>query len=115
MDTNEYNDGFCGFDTGTDSVFDVAGRVFENNQYVMDNNMDENRYIVKKLRSSNTFNLSNRCILGLSQEQYETLLQDIHKDYQITIEVKPQIKQYKNNEYRYHITQNNCVYWLQKQ
>lgn len=30
MDTNEFNDGFWGF--GTDSVFDVAGKVFENNQ-----------------------------------------------------------------------------------
>lgn len=115
LETNEYNDGFWGFGTGTDSVFDVAGKVFENNQYVMDNNTDENRYIVKKLRSSNTFNPSNRCILELSQEQYETLLQNIHKDYQITIEVKPQTKQYKNDEYRYHITQNNCVHWVQKQ
>lgn len=32
MDTNEFNDGFWGFGTGTDSVFDVAGKVFENNQ-----------------------------------------------------------------------------------
>ena len=32
LETNEYNDGFWGFGTGTDSVFDVAGKVFENNQ-----------------------------------------------------------------------------------
>ena len=114
LETNEFNDGFWGFGTGTDSVSDTAGKVFENNQYVMDNNIDKNRYIVKKLRSPNTFNPSNRCILEISQEQYETLLQNIHKDYQITIDIKPQTKQYKNYDYRYDITRNNCVHWVQK-
>ena len=67
----------------------------------INNNIDKNRYIVKKLRSPNTFNPSNRCTLEISQEQYETLLQNIHKDYQITIDIKPQTKQYKNYDYRY--------------
>lgn len=80
MDTNEYNDGFWGFGSGTDSVSDTAGKVFKNNQYVMDNNVDKNRYIVKKLRSSNTFNPSNRCVLEISQKQYEKLLDSINKE-----------------------------------
>ena len=33
LETNEYNDGFWGFGTGTDSVSDTAGKVFENNQH----------------------------------------------------------------------------------
>lgn len=110
MNTNEYNDGFCGFGSGTDSVFDTVGKIFENNHYTIDNNIKENHYIVKKLRSSNTFSPSNRCILKISQEQYETLLQNIHNDYQVTIDTKPQTKQYKNYDYRYDITRNNCVH-----
>ena len=39
LETNEYNDGFWGFGTGTDSVYNTAGKVFQNNQYVMDNNV----------------------------------------------------------------------------
>ena len=39
LETNEYNDGFWGFGTGTDSVYNTAGKVFKNNQYVMDNNV----------------------------------------------------------------------------
>ncbi|RDU61413.1 hypothetical protein CQA53_10155 [Helicobacter didelphidarum] len=38
MDTNEYNDGFWGFGTGVSGisgVFNVAGEVFENNQYAV--------------------------------------------------------------------------------
>lgn len=30
-ETNEFNDGFYGFGTGTDSFIDAAGKVFENN------------------------------------------------------------------------------------
>lgn len=41
-------------------------------------------------------------------------MQNIHKDYQITIDIKPQTKQYKNYDYRYDITRNNCVHWVQK-
>lgn len=70
--------------------------------------------MLKSLEAQNTFNPSNRCILEISQEQYETLLQNIHKDYQITIDIKPQTKQYKNYDYRYDITRNNCVHWVQK-
>lgn len=39
LETNEYNDGFWGFGTGTDSVSDTAGKVFENNQYVIRENL----------------------------------------------------------------------------
>lgn len=39
LEINEYNDGFWGFGTGTDSVYNTAGKVFQNNQYVMDNNV----------------------------------------------------------------------------
>ncbi|WP_245945904.1 hypothetical protein [Helicobacter didelphidarum] len=117
LGTNEYNDGFWGFGTANRDlgIIDKAvGKVFENNQYIVSPNKDKNIYDNAKLRSSNTFNPSNRCILEISQEQYETLLQNIHKDYQITIDIKPQTKQYKNSDYRYDITRNNCVHWVQK-
>lgn len=39
LEINEYNDGFWGFGTGTDSISDTAGKVFENNQYVMRENL----------------------------------------------------------------------------
>lgn len=39
LETNEYNDGFWGFGTRTDSISDTAGKVFENNQYVMRENL----------------------------------------------------------------------------
>lgn len=39
LEINEYNDGFWGFGTGTDSIYNTAGKVFQNNQYVMDNNV----------------------------------------------------------------------------
>ncbi|GAB0174020.1 hypothetical protein NHP164001_20430 [Helicobacter trogontum] len=90
------------------------GKVFENNQYIVSPNKKTNIYDNAELRSNQTFSPSNRCILEISQEQYETLLQNIHKDYQITIDIKPQTKQYKNYDYRYDITRNNCVHWVQK-
>ncbi|WP_186299293.1 hypothetical protein [Campylobacter jejuni] len=69
---NEFNDGFWGFETGTSSANDTAGKVFNNNQYVLDSNIVKNCYIIKKLRSSQTFKPSNRCALELSKEQYES-------------------------------------------
>ena len=48
LEINEYNDGFWGFGTGTDSVYNTAGKVFQNNQYVVDNNVKTNTYEIKK-------------------------------------------------------------------
>jgi len=107
---SEYNDGFWGFGTGTDSIFDTAGKVFDNNQYVMDNNIKTNTYAIKKLRSEQTF--KNRCVLEISKEQYETLFNNIKKDYQATIEIKPQTKNPVSDEFAYHIKNNNCVTWV---
>ncbi|WP_185908706.1 hypothetical protein [Campylobacter troglodytis] len=109
---NEYNDGFWGFGTGTINITDTAGKVFKNNHYVVDNNVETNTYNVKKLRSTNTFSKTNRCVLEISKEQYNTLLGNIKKDFEATREVKPNTKKYVHYDLRYHITNNNCINWV---
>ncbi|MFY4691537.1 hypothetical protein ACOTVD_10965 [Campylobacter jejuni] len=109
---NEFNDGFWGFGTGTGSVNDTAGKVFNNNQYVLDNNIDKNCYIIKKLRSSQTFKPSNRCTLELSKEQYESLLANIKNDFNTTKEITPKTQKPINEEFTYKLLENNCVTWL---
>ncbi|EHP2175322.1 hypothetical protein KOM42_001960 [Campylobacter coli] len=56
---NEFNDGFWGFGTGianvAESLIGSPGKVFNNNQYVLDSNIDKNCYIIKKLRSPPSF------------------------------------------------------------
>ncbi|MGX2972927.1 hypothetical protein [Helicobacter sp. T3_23-1059] len=112
---SEFNDGFWGFGTGTTSIVDTAGKVFENNHYVVDNDTKTNTYNVKKLRSTNTFSKTNRCVLEISKEQYNTLLENIKKDFESTKQVKPNTKSYVHYDLRYSVTNNNCVNWVQKQ
>ena len=59
LETDEYNDGFWGFGTGIDSVYNTAGKVFQNNQYVVDNNVKTNTYEIKKLNNTWQSNLLN--------------------------------------------------------
>lgn len=110
LETNEYNDGFWGFGTGTDSVYNTAGKVFKNNQYVVDNNVKTNTYEIKKLRSEQTF--KNRCILEVSQEQYEKLLQDIKNDYEATKTITPRSEVGISGDLTYNVLNNNCVTWV---
>ncbi|WP_394977563.1 hypothetical protein [uncultured Helicobacter sp.] len=112
LETNEYNDGFWGFGTGTDSVYNTAGKVFQNNQYVVDNNVKTNTYKIKKLRSERTF--KNRCTLEVSKEQYEFLLDEIKKDFEATKDIRPQSLEPINEEFTYSIHSNNCVHWVIK-
>ncbi|ARJ56683.1 hypothetical protein [Campylobacter cuniculorum] len=111
-EANEFNDGFWGFGTGTGAVNDTAGKVFNNNQYVLDNNVNKNCYIIKKLRSSQTFYPSNRCTLEISQEQYETLLTNIKDDFNTTKEITPNSQKPINEEFTYKLLENNCVTWV---
>lgn len=110
LETNEYNDGFWGFGTGTDSVYNTAGKVFQNNQYVVDNNVKTNTYEIKKLRSEQTF--KNRCTLEVSQEQYEKLLQDIKNDYEATKTITPKSEVGISGDLTYNVLNNNCVHWV---
>lgn len=112
LETNEYNDGFWGFGTGTDSVYNTAGKVFQNNQYVVDNNVKTNTYKIKKLRSERAF--KNRCTLEVSKEQYEFLLDEIKKDFEATKDIRPQSLEPINEEFTYSIHSNNCVHWVIK-
>ena len=114
------DEGFFGFGTATtpikmlkDKFFSDgnAGKVFENNQYLVSPNSEDNRYIRKKLRSSNTFLSSNRCVLEISQEQYQTLFQSIQNDVYETSFVGSQ-GEIKNEKFIYDITNNNCVTWV---
>ena len=110
LETNEYNDGFWGFGTGTDSIYNTAGKVFQNNQYVMDNNAKPNTYEIKKLRSEQTF--KNRCTLEISQEQYEKLLQEIKNDYEATKTITPKSEVGISGDLTYNVLNNNCVTWV---
>lgn len=110
LETDEYNDGFWGFGTGIDSVYNTAGKVFQNNQYVVDNNVKTNTYEIKKLRSEQTF--KNRCTLEVSQEQYETLLQDIKNDYEATKAITPKSEVGISGDLTYNVINNNCVTWV---
>ena len=114
------DEGFFGFGSATglgkmlkDKFFSDgnAGKVFENNQYLVSPNSEDNRYIRKKLRSSNTFLSSNRCVLEISQEQYKTLFQSIQNDVYETSFVGSQ-GEIKNEKFIYDITNNNCVTWV---
>ena len=115
-EANEFNDGFWGFGTAIasamDSVIGSPGKVFNNNQYVLDNNVNKNCYIIKKLRSSQTFYPSNRCTLEISQEQYETLLTNIKDDFNTTKEITPNSQKPINEEFTYKLLENNCVTWV---
>ncbi|XAK38387.1 hypothetical protein AAID93_03380 [Campylobacter coli] len=116
---NEFNDGFWGFGGGGQwyeiGVFSgVIGKVFNNNQYVLGNNVDKNRYIIKKLRSPQTFKPSNRCTLEISEEQYETLLANIKADFEATKEITPNSEKPINEEFTYKLLENNCVTWVVK-
>lgn len=110
--TNEFNDGFWGFGTGTDSINNTAGKVFSNNHYIMDNDVKTNTYKIKKLRSERTF--KNRCTLEVSKEQYEFLLDEIKKDFEATKDIRPQSLEPINEEFTYSIHSNNCVHWVIK-
>ncbi|XAK45584.1 hypothetical protein AAID97_03405 [Campylobacter coli] len=115
---NEFNDGFWGFGTGianvAESLIGSPGKVFNSNQYVLDNNVDKNRYIIKKLRSPQTFKPSNRCTLEISKEQYETLLANIKADFEATKEITPNSEKPINEEFTYKLLENNCVTWVVK-
>ena len=114
------NEGLFGFGSATGMVKMVwdkfvndgsIGKVFENNHYVVDNDTKTNTYNVKKLRSTNTFSKTNRCVLEISKEQYTTLFKDIQHDVFQTSFIGSQGKM-KNENFIYDITNNNCVNWV---
>ncbi|MFY4766894.1 hypothetical protein ACOTVC_08575 [Campylobacter sp. GB48] len=113
---NEFNDDFWGFGTGianvVESLIGSPSKVFNNNQYVLDSNIDKNCYIIKKLRSPQTFKPSNRCTLELSKEQYESLLVNIKADFEATKEITPNSEKPINEEFTYKLLENNCVTWV---
>ncbi|ELT5465090.1 hypothetical protein R9R78_001561 [Campylobacter coli] len=111
------DEGFFGFGTATtpikmlkDKFFSDgnAGKVFENNQYIVSPDSKTNSYVDWKIRSKETF--SNRCVLEISQEQYQTLFQSIQNDVYETSFVGSQ-GEIKNEKFIYDITNNNCVTW----
>lgn len=117
---NSNDEGFFGFGSATspikmlkDKLFSDgnAGKVFENNQYLVSPNSVDNNHIRKKLRSDNTFLASNRCVLEISQEQYKTLFQSIQDDIYQTSFVGSQ-GEIKNEKFIYDIKTNNCVHWV---
>ena len=115
LETNEYNDGFWGFGTANGDlgiIGEAVGKVFDNNQYIVSANKEKNIYDEERLRSKQTFSTSNRCVFEVSQEQYQKLLGDIHKDFSLTADIKPLTQQYVDYSLRYDIKTNNCVTWV---
>ena len=115
---NSNDEGFFGFGSATspikmlkDKLFSDgnAGKVFENNQYLVSPDSKTNSYVDWKIRSKETF--SNRCVLEISQEQYQTLLQSIQDDIYQTSFVGSQ-GEIKNEKFIYDIANNNCVTWV---
>ena len=115
---NSNDEGFFGFGSATspikmlkDKLFSDgnAGKVFENNQYLVSPDSKTNSYVDWKIRSKETF--SNRCVLEISQEQYKTLFQSIQNDVYETSFVGSQ-GEIKNEKFIYDITNNNCVTWV---
>ncbi|MGM9009670.1 hypothetical protein ACTFDX_07550, partial [Campylobacter jejuni] len=126
LDNDFKNEGFFGF-APVESAPSHWGKVYENNQHIpkWDNNFQQYTYTDE--RPPSTFWQQNRCVLEVSQEQYETLLDFIKKDVEKTIKRTPSLKQndsylknieilkenlYYNsnpiNKYPYH----NCVTWV---
>ncbi len=109
--TDEYNDGFWGFGSGNESL-SAPGKVFANNQYIVNANKKTNTYNEKKLRNTQTFSY-NRCILEISKEQYQALLADIKQDYEYTKSITPNTKE-GNENFKYDIARSNCLHWVIK-
>lgn len=113
LETNEYNDGFWGFGTANGDlgiIGEAVGKVFDNNQYIVNANKEKNIYDEKKLRSEQTF--KNRCTLEVSQEQYEKLLQEIKNDYEATKTITPKSEVGISGDLTYNVLNNNCVHWV---
>ncbi|MCX2683861.1 hypothetical protein OQH60_08325 [Campylobacter sp. MIT 21-1685] len=113
VEINDFNDGFWGFGAAGESIGlfkRAAGKVFNNNHYIMDNDVKTNTYKIKKLRSNQTF--KNRCTLEVSQEQYDKLLQDIKNDYETTKAITPRSEASINDDFTYNVFNNNCTTWV---
>ncbi|WP_257933393.1 hypothetical protein UPTC17655_0878 [Campylobacter lari] len=83
VDNDFKDEGFFGF-APVESAPSHWGKVYENNQYIpkWDNNFQQYTYIDE--RPSSTFWQQNRCVLEISQEQYEVLLNEIKKEVEKT-------------------------------
>ncbi|BDB64014.1 hypothetical protein T36_0461 [Helicobacter cinaedi] len=68
------------------------GKVFENNQYTPQWNENTKHYDYT-LRNKDTFREYNRCVFEVSQEQYESLFNDIKKEATQTSNRNPTLQQ----------------------
>lgn len=91
LETNESNDGFFGF-APVESATNHWGKVFENNHFTPQWNENIKNYDYT-LRDEDTFDKSNRCTFEISQEQYESLLNDIKKEATQTNNRNPHLQQ----------------------
>ncbi|HHP0357140.1 TPA: hypothetical protein ACRZSW_001706, partial [Campylobacter lari subsp. concheus] len=91
VDNDFKDEGFFGF-APVESTPSHWGKVYENNQYIpkWDNNFQQ--YICTDERPSSTFWQQNRCVLEISQEQYEVLLNEIKKEAEKTKNRNPNLQ-----------------------
>ena len=106
LDSNN-DEGFFGFGEAH-GILGAQGKVFENNHYVMDYNTRFNRYEFGSLRSQQTF--QKKCVLEISEEQYNSLFKNIKQELDDTKYVTPNnVGKVFETKYIYHIYDNNCV------
>ncbi len=109
---NLNDEGFFGFGEAH-GILGAQGKVFENNHYVMDYNIRFNHYEFGSLRSQQTF--QKKCILEISEEQYSCLFKNIKQEIDDTKHVTPNnAGKVFETKYIYHISDNNCVHWVQR-
>lgn len=110
------NQGFFGFGLGVNILgkyFNVPGKVYCYNNYIVQINNDTNTYTNPEIRSKMTFKI--RCVLEISKERYEYLLENIMKEVYDTQHITPESTEVKlESKYMYHIADNNCVHWVQR-
>ncbi len=91
LDNDFKNEGFFGF-APVESAPSHWGKVYENNQHIpkWDNNFQQYTYTDE--RPPSTFWQQNRCVLEVSQEQYEVLLNEIKKEVEKTKDRNPNLQ-----------------------
>ena len=103
--------GFGGVEADKKMVFNyIGGKVFENNQYISEYDEKIKEYSIKNIRGDKTF--SNRCVLEVSQEQYDLLLINIKKDILLTKDVSPLSAINHTDRLSYNLLSQNCSLWV---
>ncbi len=105
--------GFGGVEADKRMIYSyIGGKVFENNQYIMEYVNERNIYEIKHIRSKETF--QSKCILEISKEQYNAISSEIRKELVATNSMTPISILNEDRSLSYNLVTQNCVNWVQK-